>query len=304
MAQYELFTNLRLNLFEGGEGGGAGSASATGGSPDGATKTDLSQVAYGKEQVASAPAPEAQEDTEAAFENDIKGKYKEHFDKRVQNIINKRFKETKELEDRVKQAEQLNPVLDVLASKYGVDVHDTEALVKAVQDDDSYYEDEALKRGLTVSQYKQMQQLERENATYRKEREERQKNEEINAIYGRLNQQSEELRATYPSFNLEQELAGEQGKQFRDLLKVGVDVRTAYEVIHKDEIIGGAMQYTAQQVAQKTVNDIRARGNRPQENGNARKGAITIRKSDPSTLTRKDREEISRRVMRGERIVW
>lgn len=51
------------------------------------------------------------------------------------------------------------------------------------------------------------------------------------------------------------------------LLRSGVDARTAYEVVHKDEIIGGAMQYTAQRVQEKVVNDIRARGMRPPENG-------------------------------------
>ena len=84
------------------------------------------------------------------------------------------------------------------------------------------------------------------------------------------------------------------------MLKSGVDVKNAYMVVHMDDIMSGAMQYTAQQISQKTVNDIMARGMRPAENGANSTGAATITKTDPTKFTKKDREEISRRVARGE----
>ena len=82
-------------------------------------------------------------------------------------------------------------------------------------------------------------------------------------------------------------------------LKSGVDVRTAYEVAHHDEIISGAMQFTAQKVKEKTVNDIRARGMRPSEGGlgehPAGEGQLDVTK-----LTRQQRADMAKRASRGE----
>ena len=108
----------------------------------------------------------------------------------------------------------------------------------------------------------------------------------------------------YPGLSLEAEANDpETGEQFMRLLSSGVDVRTAYEVIHKDDIISGAMHYTAQKVKEKTVNDIRARGLRPQENGAQGSTAAKVVKSDPKSWTDKDMDEVIRRVAAGERIV-
>ena len=86
------------------------------------------------------------------------------------------------------------------------------------------------------------------------------------------------------------------------MLKVpGVDVRTAYELIHKDEIIAGAMQFTAKTVEQKIANKIMANGARPNENGMSSQSAAVV-KSDVSQLSKADRQEIIRRVARGEKI--
>ena len=92
-----------------------------------------------------------------------------------------------------------------------------------------------------------------------------------------------------------------QNQKFVDLLRSNIDVRTAYEVLHKDEIIPAAMQFTAKTVEQKLTNKIIANGARPAENGMAAQGAALV-KSDVSQLTKADREEIIRRVQRGEKI--
>lgn len=93
----------------------------------------------------------------------------------------------------------------------------------------------------------------------------------------------------------------ETGKQFTQLIHNGIDAKTAYEVIHKDDLYGGAMQYAAQQTAQKVVNNIQSRASRPVENGvNAQSGIVT--KTDPEQFTKADLAEIRRRVARGEKI--
>ena len=92
-----------------------------------------------------------------------------------------------------------------------------------------------------------------------------------------------------------------QNPKFVDLLRSNVDVRTAYEVLHKDEIIPAAMQFTAKTVEQKLTNKIIANGARAAENGNSSQGAAVV-KSDVSQLSKEDRAEIIRRVQRGEKI--
>ena len=111
--------------------------------------------------------------------------------------------------------------------------------------------------------------------------------------------QSEQVKAIYPSFDFETEV---QNPQFVSLIKApGVDVRTAYEVIHRDEVIGGAMQHTAQAVAQKMANNIAARGTRPQEIGVGSQSGVTS-KPDVNSLGKQDIQKILKRVARGERI--
>lgn len=124
--------------------------------------------------------------------------------------------------------------------------------------------------------------------------------ERADSLYKSWMEQSESIKSVYPSFDLRAEI---QNPKFTDLLKNGIDVRTAYEVLHKDEIIPAAMQFTAKTVEQKLTNKIIANGARPKENGiSAQSAAIT--KADVSQLTKADREEIIRRVARGEKITF
>ena len=60
---------------------------------------------------------EVQRDFDAEFEELIKGDFKDVFAKRTQSIIDKRFKTAKQTEARL---EKLNPLLDGLAKRYGV----------------------------------------------------------------------------------------------------------------------------------------------------------------------------------------
>ena len=301
---------LNLQLFAEGAGGGDGGTGAEGAT--GATATaavsqtkgvksnPLADVKYGiqpKEE--TTPAAEVvekpAEDRNAKFKALIKGEYKDLYDQEVQNIVQNRLKNSKET---VEKYEALTPTLEILAKKYGVDVADIKALNKAIEEDDSYFEEEALEKGITVSQLKEIRKMERENAELKKQMEEQNRQENAKKVYAEWMQQAEAAKAVYPSFNLEAEM---QNPQFRNLLRSNIDVKTAFEVIHKDDIIPAAMQYTAKAVEQKLTNKIIANGARPTENGNSSQGAAQS-KSDVSLLTKADRAEIARRVARGEKI--
>lgn len=308
MSKIMKFLKLNLQLFADGAGAGDGGTVADGtsgvqvGVPSLQTKGEknpLAGVKYGiqPEDAQTADVQEVTDgvDRNAEFEKLIKGEYKDLYDARVQDTIQRRLKGTKETVDKYNA---LAPTLDMLSRKYGVDASDIEALNKAIEEDDAYYEDEALEKGITVEQLKSIRKMERENAELKRQMREQNARENADRIYASWMQQADALKGVYPSFDLNAEL---NNPRFVDLLRNNVDVRTAYEVLHKDEIIPAAMQFTARQVEQKLTNKIIAGGSRPTENGINSQSSVVV-KSDVSQLSKEDRAEIIRRVARGEKI--
>jgi hypothetical protein len=314
---------LDLQLFAegaGGADGGTGAGGETGVTSTAAVsskstkgvKNPLADVKYGVQKEESAPVAEvtAQEtaDTvtkevnrEAEFEKLIKGEYKDIYDARVQGILRGRLKNLQESsQEVVDKYNALTPTLEALAKKYGVDASDPAALNRAIEEDDSYYEQEAMERGITVQQLKEIKKMERENAALKKQMDEKDRRDKAAQQYAAWMEQEKQARLTYPSLSLNEEA---KNPQFLRLLNSGVDVATAYAVIHKDEIIPAAMQYAAKVVEEKTVNNIIAGGARPAENGISSQSA-SLTKSDVSQLTKNDRAEIMRRVARGEKITF
>ena len=300
--------NLWLNLQLFAEGAGAGDGgTATGTADTGtlatSTKDDnLADVKYGIQEetrtVTESKTTGDKPDRNAEFEKLIKGDYKDLYDARVQDTIQKRLKSTKET---VEKYEALTPTLELLAKKYGIkDASDVEALNKAIEEDDAYYEEEALEKGISVEQLKEIRKMEKENAELKKFRKEQEAQENASKLYSAWLKQSEQTKSVYPSFDLQTEM---QNPRFLDLLRSNVDVRTAYEVLHKDEIIPAAMQFTAKTVEQKLTNKIIANGARPSENGNSAQSASRT-KSDVSQLSNADMDEVIRRARRGERITF
>ena len=294
---------LGLQLFAEGGAGDGGTAPGQGVTAGAASQhkgvnNPLADVKYGI-QTEEAPAAKvqtvAQTDPEAEFEKLIKGQYKAQYDARVQDTIQKRLKGTKETVDKYNA---LQPVLEILGKKHGVDATDIAALQKAIEADDSYFEEEALERGLSVKQLKEIRSMERENADLRRQMQEQQTQENANKLYAGWMQQAEAAKQVYPTFDLRTEM---NNPKFVELLRSNIDVRTAYEVTHKDEIISGAMQFTAKTVESKLAKKIAANGARPAENGMS-SGSAAVVKSDVSQLSKADRQEIIRRVQRGEKI--
>ena len=305
MKTYHLIPMLNLQLFAEGAGDG-GTAEGQGVTEaaalpqtKGAKNNPLADVKYGIQEEAPAAKVQAetvaQPDRNAEFEKLIKGEYKDLYDAKVQDTIQKRLKGQKETVDKFNA---LSPTLEMLAKKYGVDAGDIEALNNAISEDDSYYEQEALEKGMSVQQLKEIKRMERENADLKAQMEEAQRQENGKKLYAAWMQQADEAKKIYPSFDLETEMSN---PKFLDLLRSNIDVRTAYEVLHKDDIIRGAMHFTAQTVESKLSKKIASNGARPSENGMSSQSAAVV-KSDVSQLSKADRAEIIRRVQRGEKI--
>lgn len=260
----------------------------------------LADVKYGI-QDEEPPVAEAEQkepaapDREKAFEELIKGEYKDLYDRRVREALKKRLKGTQENAERL---QALAPTMELLEKRYGVKAGDLEALNQAIEEDTGFYEDEAARMGIPVEQLKQMRRMERENQQLRQTMDELRTRENADRVYRQWLEQEQETRQVYPQFSLETEMENEQ---FLRLMRSGVDVKTAYEVVHKDEIIPAAMQFAAKTAEQKVVNKIRAGSARPMENGVQDQSASLV-KTDVSQLSKADRAEIIRRVERGEKI--
>lgn len=315
---------LDLRLFDGdGTGGdGGGGAGAAEGTPGDAGVAEAVQTtghesaamrkaitrpgtgeprAVVPKQAAPALARQEQETPEqppdrAAEYDRLIDQYKDIHTERVKEIISKRFPKAKAAEE---QLGKMTPLLDLVAQKYNVDPGNLEALQQAIQSDDALYEDEAIKRGLTLDQAKEAVLTEKRLAAYEAQEAERQKQAEINRITTGWLQEGEKLKEIYPGFDIYGEL---RDPRFIEKLQIGYAVRDAYESLHRDEIFGSVMTSTARKVQEKTVNDIRARGNRPLENGAAAPSPQATYSKLPKTKA--ERDEIVKRALAGEKITF
>lgn len=342
----EAAESFDLQLFgDGGESGDGNSADAVQGS-DGGTDTD----------------------TDNEFAALIKGKYKDAFTRKTQSIINKRFKETKILEEYKARSES---VFQTLGAKYGLAPDDLEGILACVEKgvgqggdrqaefrEASTASEGALGREAEVAELDEREssssdeeQVSRgepaddsETALYdgtdgdkaeekspyqstdgdkaeekisyqstdggmaekksssqstaekiRRELAFEKRSENTVRQYADWMAQSRELQSLYPELDLEREC---EDPRFRALLVGGASVKAAYEALHHDEILSGAMEYTARAVSEAVSRSIRARGNRPFENGLGSKAALHPSK-DVNSLTDSDISEILKQVAKG-----
>ena len=235
------------------------------------------------------------EDRRKEFQELVNGEYKDIYTEETQRIIDRRFREARNLEER---AAKQQPVIDMLMQRYKIADGDLGKLAAAVENDNAYWSEAAEEAGMSVEQYKQFQKLQRENAALlraqRMQQSQRAAQQQLQKWYS----EGEQVKAVYPDFDLGAE---SKNPQFISMLKAGVPVQHAYEVIHMDEIKAGVAQSTARQTEKQVVDGIRAKGNRPAENGTSSQSAFTV-KDDPHKWTKQDRAEVARRVARGETI--
>lgn len=223
--------------------------------------------AAGAEQTAkgeTTAAGDADQQDNAQAENEfnelIKGKYKDIYSKNVQSIIDKRFKQTKALEEQVKANTEINARL---GAKYGIDAGDTAALAQAISEDDSWLEDAAYEQGLTVDQYKIL--LEGEQAKAELENLKRQERREQLTEY--FNTQAEAVKTKYNDPGFDFWTLYNSNRQFAGMINAGVDVDTAYRVVNIENISAKVADAAAARAKRAVTNDIMANGRRPVEGG-------------------------------------
>lgn len=309
------YAAMDLTLFDGavgGEGAGAGAAAAdaggtaTGAQGNAANRGKEQTVRYGKQ---AAGTPEAEQTKEApkkaeptpeerrkAFRALVSGEYRDIYTEETQRIIDKRFKETGALQERLNAQQGL---LDTLAQRYGVEAGNLPALSEALDSDNAYWESKAEQMGMSVEQAKEFEKLRRNNAMFQRQQASQRQQQKVEAQAQQWYKESQEVKKNFPKFNLSEEL---KDREFLALLKAGTPMEHAYKVRHFDELMQDAMATTAAETEKRVADHVRSRGNRPPENGAAAQSGFVV-KDDVTKLSKKDRAEIARRAARGERII-
>lgn len=314
-----------LQLFaEGGDGAGAaegtGEAAAEEKAASAPTQGKGREAAAAEvdEMLSPAEEPDAEEDAAEGEEQDgaadksgtdpeahrkafgelMRGEYNREFGEMIVQATQKAY------DSILNEQGPVGRILNALGQKYGTAPGDYEALAAAVEGgvvkDDAYYEDMAMKKGISVQLAKEMDALESENAKHRAAEQQRAEAAKMEAIQQEWDAAVERIRAEDPDFDIKTALAD---PDFAQMLKLGVKMEDAYKARYFDDIMARKTAETAKKTESGVVERIRQRGARPSENGTNPGGAAVL-KTDVSKLTPAQCEELERRAMRGQVITF
>ena len=221
------------------------------------------------------------------------------YNKQMQAVVQSRLRSAKGAEETLGK---LAPALELLARKHGQDPEkiNYDDLVKAISDDESFYEDKALEMGVSIETAKRIDQQERDTARQQRQEARTLEEQKFQNHIIELEQQGEALKKVFPNFDLRAELRNPAFARMTSP-NVGISVEDAYYAIHRNEIQAASMQVTAQKVAQKVSNAIQSGSRRPQENGTSGQ-APSVTTFDYRRASREQREALKQRIRSGEKI--
>lgn len=269
-----------------------GSATEGSGSEDGADKGEGGQ---GEEAKKPSPA-----ERRRAFGQMMSGEYKDLADEMMQNAV-------QIAAQNLEASPEMRGLLEAIAEKYGTDATDLTALTDAIRNgvvkDDAYFEKIAMEKGISVRTAREMDKLETQNKRLTAQQEAAAQMQKAAAerariaqIQARWDAEAEALKAKYPDFDREEVLANPEVEK---MMRAGCSMEAAYRAAYFDRLMARQTAATAQQTEQGVLNRVQQRASRPAENGTRPGGAVQTH-LDVEHMSRKDREALERRVLRGE----
>lgn len=303
---------LELQLFADGGAASTGDAApaadnaAEGGADPEAT--DSAAEGSGSENGEGEAGEEAKKPSPAerrrAFGQMMSGEYKDLADEMMQNAV-------QIAAQNLEASPEMRGLLEAIAEKYGTDATDLTALTDAIRNgvvkDDAYFEKIAMEKGISVKTAREMDKLETQNKRLTAQQQAAQQMQKAAAerariaqIQARWDAEAEALKAKYPEFDREEVLANpEVGK----MMRAGCSMEAAYRAAYFDRLMARQTAATAQQTEQGVLNRVQQRASRPAENGTRPGGAVQTH-MDVEHMSRKDREALEKRVLRGEIITF
>lgn len=246
------------------------------------------------------------EPPEEDFNTLIKGKYKEQYQAKVDAIINKRFKDAKANEEKLKANEatmaKLQPLFNAMAAKYGIKADDIDAIIEAADKDNSNYEQAAYDNGYgDTAEYRRAVERDEELNRLRAAEKERveaaeQDRQRRELLEGWL-AESEEFKKEVEGFDFKSEWDGSD--RFRYLVNSGFKVKEAYMAVHAAEYAKAA----ADKAQKDILAEIRANKTRPTESSANPQAAIRVKKS-VKDMSLEDTERIIQEAKRGRKITF
>ena len=240
------------------------------------------------------------EERRKAFGELLRGEYADLTEELMQNAVT-------EATRRLEASPAMKGLMQALQEKYGTDANDLVALTEAVRNgavkDDAYYEKLAMEKGVSTRTARELDKLESQNKHLTEQQQMIQQMERQRAQQARIaelqagwDREAEQLKAQYPDFNMAEVLANPEVEK---MMRSGVSMTNAYHSAYFDHILKQQQAATARQVEQGVVNRMQQRNARPGESGTRPGGAVQT-KIDVSHMSRKEMEEMEKRVMRGE----
>lgn len=240
------------------------------------------------------------EERRKAFGELLRGEYADLTEELMQNAVT-------EATRRLEASPAMKGLMQALQEKYGTDANDLVALTEAVRNgavkDDAYYEKLAMEKGVSTRTARELDKLESQNKHLTEQQQmiqqmERQRVQQarIAELQAGWDREAEQLKAQYPDFNMAEVLANPEVEK---MMRSGVSMTNAYRSAYFDHILKQQQAATARQVEQGVVTRMQQRNARPGENGTRPGGAVQT-KIDVSHMSRKEMEEMEKRVMRGE----
>lgn len=299
---------MDLQLFaDGGDGGTPAQAAADGSSTDPKAEgsaTEGSGSEDGEDKGEGGQGEEAKkqspEERRKAFGQLMSGEYRAEAEEMMQKAVALAVK-------NLEASPEMRGLLEAIGEKYGTDATDLAALTEAVRNgqvkDDAYFERLAMEKGISVKTAREMDKLETQNkrltaqqAAAQQMQREAEQRARIAAIHEEWNREAAALKERYPDFDQAEVLANPEVEK---MMRAGCSMEAAYRAAYFDRIMAQQTEATARQVENGVTERIRQRGARPGENGTRPGGAVQTH-LDVSSMSRKDREALEKRVLRGE----
>lgn len=235
-----------------------------------------------------------------AFGQMMSGEYKDLADEMMQNAV-------QIAAQNLEASPEMRGLLEAIAEKYGTDATDLTALTDAIRNgvvkDDAYFERIAMEKGISVRTAREMDKLETQNKRLTAQQQAAQQMQKAAAerariaqIQARWDAEADALKAKYPDFDRDEVLANPDVEK---MMRAGCSMEAAYRAAYFDRLMARQTAATAQQTEQGVLNRVQQRASRPAENGTRPGGAVQTH-LDVEHMSRKDREALEKRVLRGE----